>query len=147
MVRDRLRCQTALNTQIVAKFREDLLLQCLCWDGRLRDCASGAQSRQPPLQRGPVVEMDGLLRSMVSQVALHHPFIEVAQFDSMACHPSQEIADHIEGAPSAGSGEPDLDEARRIQLDKTPVDTASEAPEQPAPAQILFRSRHRGLRS
>lgn len=48
------------------------------------------------------------------------------------CHPSQEIADHVEGAPSAVSSEPDLDETRRIQLDKMSVGTASQAPEQPA---------------
>ena len=64
--------------------------------------------------------MDGLLRSLMSQVTLHHPLIEVAQFAPMACHPSQEIADHIEGAPSAGSGEPDLDEEYRT-AGNTPI--------------------------
>ncbi|OYY25665.1 MAG: hypothetical protein B7X79_13805 [Acidovorax sp. 17-64-282] len=37
--------------------------------------------------------------------------------------------------------------ARPIQLDKWAVDTASQAPKQPTPAQILLRSRHRDLRS
>lgn len=135
MVRDSLRFQTALASQIVSKLGEDPLLRCSCRDRRRRNCAGAAQSQQPPLQRGPVIELDGLLRSLVPQIALHHAFIKVAQPGPVACHPSQEITDHVEAAPSAVPGEPEFDETRCIQLDKLPVGTASKASEQPTPAQ------------
>ena len=32
------------------------------------------------------------------KVALHHTFIKAAQPGPMACHPSQEIADHVQAA-------------------------------------------------
>jgi len=82
----------------------------------------------------------------VPQVALHHAFIKASQPGSTACHPSQEIADHVEAAPNAVVSEPNLYEMRRVKLEELSVGAVLEAPEQPAPVQVLFCNHHLVLR-
>jgi hypothetical protein len=108
--------------------------------------SGGAQSRQPPLQRRSVTQLDALLRSLVPKVALRHAFIKADQLGSPPRHPIQEFTDHIEAAPSAWTRQPSFNEACCIRLDKLPVGALLDAPEQPAPLQRLFRDRHRALR-
>lgn len=96
-----------------------------------RSCWCCSESK-PPLQRCQVAWLDGLPPSSVPQVELHHAFIKVGQPGSTPCHPSQEISDHIEAAPSALACEPDFEKRCHEKRDELSVNAALEAPEQPA---------------
>ena len=80
------------------------------------------------------------------EVPLDHAFIEIGQLRAASCDPTQEIADQVEAPPSAVASEPVFDETRRVELDELSVGSTLQAPEQPAPAQVLFCNHHPVLR-
>jgi hypothetical protein len=76
------------------------------------------------------------------KVAFHHTFIEIRQLRASARNPVHESVEQVEGSPCAVASEPVLDAARRVKLDDLSMGTALQAPDQPAPAQLIFCCRH-----
>src|SRR6266699_3419311 len=146
MADDGPRSQTSFPSQIIAELLEYLVLRGNRLQRRWRDLARLAQHRQPPLQRRPVTRLNGLLSTSVPEVALDQSFIKVGQIGAAACDPDQETADQVEAPPSAVASKPIFDETCRVALDELSVGADLEAPEQPAPAQVLFCIHHHGLR-
>jgi hypothetical protein len=83
-----------------------------------------------------------MLPGSVPTIAVHHTFIEVSQSRAAGRYPTQETADQVEAPPSTVASEAEFNETRGVALDELSVGSVLEAPEQPAPAQVLFRNHH-----
>jgi hypothetical protein len=82
--------------------------------------------------------LDRLPPASISEVPLNDLLIEIRQLIATACDPTQEPANHVEATPCAVPNEPLFDETSGVALDELSVRAASEAPVQPASAQVLF---------
>jgi hypothetical protein len=143
---DGLRRQTAFSSQIIAELLEYLVLRGDLRPGRRLDHAGVAQHRQQPLQRRPGARLDGLLPRSLSQVSLGHALIEIGQLQAAFCDPAKKITDQAEAAPGTLASEPVFDETRRVEFNELSVRPTLQAPQQPAPAQVLLCNHHPVLR-
>jgi hypothetical protein len=137
MALDRPARQSALCLQILAERLEDPFVWRERWLRRWRYRALLAQHHQPSLECWPVSSLDRLSLSSMLEVALDDMFIELGQSAAPARDPTQEPANHVEASPCAVASVPFLDKTSGVALDELSVRPASEAPEQPASAQVL----------